>query len=73
MELGMTNTNFSNASGIGDPDNYSTVRDILIMSKYLIANYPKFYEYFKELEFTWDRTGGDPITQPNTNALLKKK
>ena len=72
MELGMTNTNFSNASGIGDPDNYSTVRDILIMSKYLIKNYPKLYEYFKELEFTWDRTGGDPITQPNTNGLLKK-
>ena len=72
MELGMTNTNFSNASGISDPDNYSTVRDILTMSKYLIANYPKLYEYFKELEFTWDRTGGNPITQPNTNALLKK-
>ena len=72
MELGMTNTNFSNASGLGDPDNYSTVRDILIMSKYLIKNYPKLYEYFKELEFTWDRTGGDPITQPNTNGLLKK-
>ena len=72
MELGMTNTNFSNASGLGDPDNYSTVRDILIMSKYLIKNYPKLYEYFKELEFTWDRTGGDPITQPNTNALLNK-
>ena len=72
LELGMTNSNFTNASGITDPDNYSTVRDILTMSKYLIANYPKFYEYFKELEFTWDRTGGDPITQPNTNTLLKK-
>ena len=72
MELGMTNTNFSNASGINDPDNYSTVRDILIMSDYLIRNYPELYKYFKELEFTWDRTGGDPITQPNTNALLNK-
>ena len=72
LELGMTNTNFTNASGINDPDNYSTVRDILIMSDYLIRNYPEFYKYFKELEFTWDRTGGDPITQPNTNALLNK-
>jgi len=71
-EIGMTNTNFTNASGIGDPDNYSTVRDILIMSNYLIKNYPELYKYFKELEFTWDRTGGDPITQPNTNSLLKK-
>ena len=33
---------------------------------------PELYKYFKELEFTWDRTGGDPITQPNTNALLNK-
>ena len=72
LEIGMTNTNFTNASGINDPDNYSTVRDILIMSDYLIRNYPDFYKYFKELEFTWDRTGGDPITQPNTNALLNK-
>ena len=72
LEIGMTNTNFTNASGINDPDNYSTVRDILIMSDYLIRNYPELYKYFKELEFTWDRTGGDPITQPNTNALLNK-
>ena len=42
------------------------------MSNYLIRNYPELYQYFKELEFTWDRTGGDPIKQPNTNSLLKK-
>ena len=72
IEIGMTNTNFSNSSGLNDPDNYSTVRDILIMSNYLIKNYPTFYEYFKELEFTWERTGGDPITQPNTNSLLNR-
>ncbi len=72
IEIGMTNTNFTNSSGLNDPDNYSTVRDILIMSHYLIKNYPDFYEYFKELEFTWNRTGGDPITQPNTNSLLIK-
>ena len=71
-EIGMKNSNFSNASGINDPDNYSTVRDILIMSNYLIKNYPKFYEYFSEKKFTWDRTGGDPITQGNRNPLLYK-
>ena len=71
-EIGMFNTNFSNSSGINDPDNYSTVRDILIMSNYLIKNYPKFYEYYKIKEFTWDRTGGDPITQGNRNPLLYK-
>tara|TARA_B100000131_G_scaffold218525_1_gene210053 strand:- start:2 stop:1150 length:1149 start_codon:yes stop_codon:yes gene_type:complete len=72
QEIGMYNTNFSNASGINDPDNYSTVRDILLMSDYLIRNFPEFYKYFAEKEFTWDRTGGDPITQGNRNPLLYK-
>ena len=72
QEIGMLNTNFSNASGINDPDNYSTVRDILIMSDYLIRNFPDYYKYFAEKEFTWDRTGGDPITQGNRNPLLYK-
>ncbi len=72
QEIGMTNTNFSNSSGLSDPDNYSSVKDILIMSNYLIKNYPDFYEYFKEKEFTWNRTGGDPITQGNRNPLLYK-
>jgi len=69
-EIGMTNTNFANSSGINDPYNNSTVRDIMIMSNYLIKNYPEYYKYFKEKEFTWDRTGGDPITQGNRNPLL---
>ena len=71
-EIGMENTNFSNSSGINDPENYSTVKDIMIMSNYLIKNHPKYYKWFKEKEFTWDRTGGDPITQGNRNPLLYK-
>ena len=71
-EIGMINTNFSNSSGITSAYNYSTVRDILIMSNYLIKNYPEYYKYFEEKEFTWDRTGGDPITQGNRNPLLYK-
>jgi len=71
-ELGMENTNFTNSSGINDPDNYSTVRDILIMSNYLIKEHPEYYKLFSETEFTWDRTGGDPITQGNRNPLLYK-
>ena len=69
-EIGMDNTNFSNSSGIGDSNNYSTVRDILKMSNYIIKNYPEYYIYFKETSFTWNRTGGDPITQGNRNTLL---
>ena len=71
-ELGMVNTNFANSSGINHPKNLSTVKDILIMSDYLIRNYPEFYEYYKETDFTWDRTGGDPIKQGNRNPLLYK-
>ena len=71
-EIGMTSTNFTNSSGINDPDNISTVRDIALMSKYLIKNYPIFYEMFAEKTFTWDRTGGDPIKQGNRNPLLYK-
>ena len=72
QEMGMYNTNFTNSSGLNDPDNYSTARDIMIMSNYLIKNYPEEYKYFKELDFTWNRTGGDPITQGNRNPLLYK-
>ena len=72
QEIGMTSSNFTNSSGINDPDNVSTVRDIALMSKYLIQNYPEFYELFKEKTFTWDRTGGEPIKQGNRNPLLYK-
>ena len=71
-EIGMTSTNFTNSSGINDADNVSTVRDIALMSKYLIKNYPVYYELFSEKTFTWDRTGGEPIKQGNRNPLLYK-
>ena len=71
-EIGLENTNFNNSSGINDPENYSTVRDILKLSSYMIKNYPEYYTYFKETSFTWDRTGGDPIKQGNRNPLLYK-
>ena len=72
-EIGMMNTNFANSSGINNTENNSTVRDIMIMSKYLIKNYPEEYKMFSEKMFTWDRTGGDPISQGNRNPLLYKK
>jgi len=71
-EIGMINTNFANSSGINNTENISTVRDIMFMSKYLIKEFPEEYKYFAEKEFTWDRTGGDPITQGNRNPLLYK-
>jgi D-alanyl-D-alanine carboxypeptidase (penicillin-binding protein 5/6) len=71
-EIGMVNTNFANASGINNTENVSTVRDIMTMSNYLIKNFPEKYKQFSEKQFTWDRTGGDPITQGNRNPLLYK-
>ena len=58
-EIGLENTNFNNSSGINDANNYSTVKDILKMSRYMIQNYPEYYSYFKDTSFTWDRTGGE--------------
>ena len=71
-EIGMMNTNFANSSGINNTENVSTVRDIMLMSNYLIKEFPDEYKYFSEKEFTWDRTGGEPIRQGNRNPLLYK-
>ena len=71
-EIGMLDTNFSNSSGINSPYNVSTVKDIALMSQYLIKNYPNYYKLYAEKDFTWDRTGGDPIKQGNRNGLLYK-
>ena len=70
--IGMAHTNFSNASGIFSENNYSTVNDIALMSVYLIKNFPELYRMYSEKKFTWDRTGGNPISQPNRNTLLNK-
>jgi len=42
------------------------------MSNYLIKNFPEKYKYFSEKKFTWDRNGGEPISQGNRNPLLSK-
>ncbi len=71
-KIGLPNTKFSNSSGLFDENNYSTAEDIAKMSIYLINNFPKLYEYYKIKKFTWDRTGGAPITQGNRNPILYK-
>lgn len=64
-ELGMDSTHFVNASGWPDPDHYSTAKDLATLSYNLIANFPEFYPYFSEKEFTYSN-----ITQKNRNPLL---
>ena len=64
-EIGMNNSHFKNASGWPDPDHYSTPHDLALMGSYLIKNYPEFYKYYSQKEFTYNN-----ITQGNRNPLL---
>ena len=65
--LGLKNTNFINASGWPNDNHYSTVKDIMLVSEALIRNFPDFYGYFKEREFTYNN-----IRQLNRNVLLHR-
>lgn len=64
-EIGMKDTNFTNASGWPDPDHYSTAYDLSILGRKLIENFPEHYGYYSEKEFTFNN-----ITQRNRNPLL---
>lgn len=64
-ELGMENSNFANASGWPDPDHYSTARDLSILATNLVENFPEYYSYYAEKEFTFNN-----IKQANRNPLL---
>ncbi len=64
-ELGMNNSHFMNASGWPDPDHYSTARDLAILAAAMIKNFPDYYGYYAEKEFTYSK-----ISQANRNPLL---
>src|SRR3954447_14386255 len=64
-ELGLTRSSFANASGLPDPGNRMTVRELANLSRHIIQTYPDFYRLFNEREFTWNK-----IRQQNRNALL---
>lgn len=66
-EIGMTDSHFTNASGWPDPNHYSTARDLLKMSQYLVEQYPEYYHYYNEKSFTYNN-----IKQDNRNPLLYK-
>ena len=67
IDIGMTNTKFTNSTGMHDKNNYSTAYDLAILSQYLINNYPEYYHMFAETEFEWSN-----IKQKNRNPLLYK-
>lgn len=64
-QLGMVNSHFKNATGLPDPDHYSTCRDLAILAQTLIRDYPDDFHYYSEKEFTFNN-----IKQGNRNPLL---
>jgi D-alanyl-D-alanine carboxypeptidase (penicillin-binding protein 5/6) len=64
-EIGLTGSNFVNSTGWPDPNHYMTAKDIAILSRRLITDFPDYYPYFAEREFTWNG-----IKQGNRNPLL---
>jgi D-alanyl-D-alanine carboxypeptidase len=64
-ELGMTHSHFTNPSGKGDLGQRVTARDMALLAAQIIREYPEYYKYFGEKEFTWNK-----IRQLNCNPLL---
>jgi D-alanyl-D-alanine carboxypeptidase (penicillin-binding protein 5/6) len=64
-QLGMTGSHFTNAAGMPDPEHYMTARDAATLTQALINQYPDYYKWYSQKEFTWNG-----ITQPNRNGLL---
>jgi len=65
QRLGMTNTNFTNAGGLPDPQHFSTVRDLAVLARRMINDHPEYFPYYSLREFTYNK-----IKQPNRNRLL---
>ena len=63
--LGMTGTSFMNSTGLPDPQHYTTARDIAILSAAIIRDFPDYYSWYSEKEFTFNS-----IRQHNRNTLL---
>lgn len=64
-EIGLTQATFGNSSGLSDPHNKMTVRELAKLARHLIRNHPEYYPLFSEREFTWNK-----IRQQNRNPLL---
>ncbi len=63
--LGMNNSHFMNSTGLPDPEHYTTARDIALLSAAIIREYPEYYAWYSEKEFTYNS-----IRQHNRNTLL---
>jgi len=65
-EIGLADSNFTNPTGLPDPDMHVTARDLADLARYLIKQFPEYYHYFSEPEMEWNG-----IKQPNRNALVE--
>ncbi len=66
QQIGLKDSNFVNSTGLPDPEQYSTARDLALLARYIIQTFPEFYPIFSEPEFTWNK-----IRQLNRNSLLE--
>jgi len=64
-EIGLTNSHFANATGWPDPEQMMSAHDLARLARHIIKDYPEYYHYFSEKEFTWNG-----ITQHNRNPAL---
>jgi D-alanyl-D-alanine carboxypeptidase (penicillin-binding protein 5/6) len=64
-ELGLTKSNFTNSSGLHDPDLQVTMRELAKLAQHVVKAYPDYYKIYNEREFTWNK-----IRQQNRNPLL---
>lgn len=64
-QLGLKNSQFKNATGLPEPEHYSTVRDLALIAQHIMTDFPEFYHYYSEKEFTYHG-----IKQHNRNPLL---
>jgi D-alanyl-D-alanine carboxypeptidase (penicillin-binding protein 5/6) len=65
QRLGMTNSHFTNVTGLSGPQHYSTAADMAKLAAALIRDYPEYYPFYAQKEFRYNN-----ITQPNRNRLL---
>ena len=65
QQIGMENTRFENASGLPHDDQYTTAKDMALLSSAMIRDFPVYYEWYSQKEFTYNN-----ITQTNRNKLL---
>lgn len=65
-DIGLTDSHFTNPTGLPDPDMHVTARDLADLGRYLIREFPDYYHYFSEPEMEWNG-----IKQPNRNSLVE--